>query len=244
MAGPTGTIRELEHDLPQLRSVGQSRCLGAATRTRARRGRNAVATSTGLRRSIPRLPVCINTARTLPASKRGTSNYNKTSPEPTDHAIGRSRGGLTTKTHLRLRRQGQTARLRRHGRASGRTRLCCRRRWSRSGSPPRVVTFTAESAARRQGIPIEGEQSLAASTGREDDDPGTRRPDRPPSETSRPADRVRRGRLQGPQRRRAVLQPAQAVAGHRDALRQDRTELPRSTCLAATLLWAPGQTAT
>jgi hypothetical protein len=37
---------------------------------------------------------------TLPRVKRGPSNYNKTSDEPSDHAIGRSRGGLTTKTHL------------------------------------------------------------------------------------------------------------------------------------------------
>jgi len=43
---------------------------------------------------------CINTARRCHDSKRGLSNYNKTSAEPPDHAIGRSRGGLSTKTHL------------------------------------------------------------------------------------------------------------------------------------------------
>ncbi len=37
---------------------------------------------------------------TLPRAKKGTSNYNKSTAEPSDHAIGRSRGGLTTKTHL------------------------------------------------------------------------------------------------------------------------------------------------
>ena len=34
------------------------------------------------------------------ATQGAGSNYTKFAPEPVDHAIGRSRGGLTTKTHL------------------------------------------------------------------------------------------------------------------------------------------------
>lgn len=37
---------------------------------------------------------------TLPRDTGGPSNYKKSRPEPADHAIGRPRGGLTTKNHL------------------------------------------------------------------------------------------------------------------------------------------------
>jgi len=37
---------------------------------------------------------------TLPRTTGGLSNYKKFGAEPPDHAIGRSRGGLTTKNHL------------------------------------------------------------------------------------------------------------------------------------------------
>ena len=56
--------------------------------------------SIGRRRSTQRLFACINTVRHCHDSKRRLLDYNKTSAEPPDHAIGRSRGGLTTKTHL------------------------------------------------------------------------------------------------------------------------------------------------
>ncbi|WP_275439598.1 transposase, partial [Dermacoccus nishinomiyaensis] len=39
-------------------------------------------------------------ARPCPGSQGDPSNYKKSGPEPPDHAIGRSRGGLTTKIHL------------------------------------------------------------------------------------------------------------------------------------------------
>lgn len=36
----------------------------------------------------------------MPATQGARTNYSKSGAEPPDHAIGRSRGGLTTKTHL------------------------------------------------------------------------------------------------------------------------------------------------
>ncbi|MGW7250442.1 transposase [Streptomyces decoyicus] len=41
-----------------------------------------------------------STARPCPEIKGARSKYQKLGDEPADHAIGRSRGGLTTKTHL------------------------------------------------------------------------------------------------------------------------------------------------
>ncbi len=40
-----------------------------------------------------------STARTFPATQGDLSNYRNLLDEPDDHAIGRSRGGLTTKIH-------------------------------------------------------------------------------------------------------------------------------------------------
>lgn len=58
----------------------------------------------------------------------------------------------------------------------------------------------------------------------------TRRSDRAPPEEAGPADRLRHRSertLQRPQRRRTMLQPPQAVARHRNAIRQTRPKLPR-----------------
>ena len=63
-------------------------------------GHTSKATSTGSPRSIR--PSCgsISTARPFPATQGAEPSYKKYGPEPPDHAIGRSRGGLTTKNHL------------------------------------------------------------------------------------------------------------------------------------------------
>ncbi|GAA3306178.1 hypothetical protein GCM10020219_002230 [Nonomuraea dietziae] len=45
-----------------------------------------------------------STARPCPGTQGARSNYKKFGDEPADHAIGRSRGGLTSKTHLVRRR--------------------------------------------------------------------------------------------------------------------------------------------
>ena len=54
---------------------------------------------TGRCRSIPRSTVRISTRRRFPVSQGDLSNYTNLRVEPPDHAIGRSRGGLSTKIH-------------------------------------------------------------------------------------------------------------------------------------------------
>lgn len=55
---------------------------------------------TGLSASTPRSVVLISTQRTFPGTRGAPSNYTNLREEPADHAIGRSRGGLSTKIHL------------------------------------------------------------------------------------------------------------------------------------------------
>lgn len=62
--------------------------------------RSRLATSTGSRRSIPQSFACTSTALLSRGSQGAQLNYKKFGAEPPDHAIGRSRGGLTTKSHL------------------------------------------------------------------------------------------------------------------------------------------------
>lgn len=58
------------------------------------------ATSTGSRQLTPRSCASTSTARHFPATQGEPSNYMKLGHEPPDHAIGRSRGGLTSKLHM------------------------------------------------------------------------------------------------------------------------------------------------
>lgn len=53
-----------------------------------------------MHRSTPRSCVCTSTVPPCHAPQGALQNYKKFGDEPPDHAIGRSRGGLTTKTHL------------------------------------------------------------------------------------------------------------------------------------------------
>lgn len=48
---------------------------------------------------IPRSAARISTARTLPATQGDVWNYTNSPDEPAHHALGRSRGGLSTKIH-------------------------------------------------------------------------------------------------------------------------------------------------
>jgi transposase len=54
---------------------------------------------TGRSVSIPRSIVRISTPRTFRATQGALSSYKNLREEPSDHAIGRSRGGLSTKIH-------------------------------------------------------------------------------------------------------------------------------------------------
>src|SRR5699024_6558046 len=55
--------------------------------------------STGRCRWTPRSIVPTNTAPAFPATQGELSNHRNLLVEPDDHAIGRSRGGLSTKIH-------------------------------------------------------------------------------------------------------------------------------------------------
>lgn len=63
-------------------------------------GGSRLVTWIGWRRSTRRSCVSISTARLFPGLWGAQQNYQKFGQEPPDHAIGRSRGGLTTKNHL------------------------------------------------------------------------------------------------------------------------------------------------
>ncbi len=149
---------------------------------------------------------------------------------PAREALGRSRGGLSTKIHLAADRRcrpvtwiltpGQhgdcpqfiplldQVRIARRGKGRPRTR------------PGRALADKAYSSAadraylRRRGIqaviPVKEDQKKHRRA----------RPGR------RPAARVRPGTIQGAQHRRAVLQQAQAVPRRRDPLRQARLHVP------------------
>ena len=63
---------------------------------------------TGLSAWTRRSTVRINTRRTSRATQGALSSYKNLREEPPDHAIGRSRGGLTTKIHLVCDGQART----------------------------------------------------------------------------------------------------------------------------------------
>jgi transposase len=62
---------------------------------------------TGHCRLIPRSTGPTSTARTFPAPQGDPSNYMNLRDEPADHAIGRSRGGLSTKIHALVDGKGR-----------------------------------------------------------------------------------------------------------------------------------------
>ncbi|MGJ9424202.1 transposase, partial [Aeromicrobium sp. CF3.5] len=57
------------------------------------------ATSSGMCRSTPRSTAPISTPRRWRVTQGAESSYKNPRVEPVDHAIGRSRGGLSTKIH-------------------------------------------------------------------------------------------------------------------------------------------------
>ena len=95
----------------------------------------------------------------------------------------------------------------------------------KSGPAPPAL----EAGAGRQGLLLTGQPGLAARTPHPRHDPGQGRSGGPPSGqrlTRRTPTGLRRDHLQGPQRRRALLQPPQAAPRLRHPLRQARRALP------------------
>lgn len=80
--------------------AGPSRACGRRCWSVCSPWRTSAGSRTGSPPSTPRSCGCTSTARRCRATRGAGSNYTKFAPEPVDHATGRSRGGLTTKTHL------------------------------------------------------------------------------------------------------------------------------------------------
>jgi len=125
---------------------------------------------------------------TLSHDTGARSNYKKFGPEPPDHAIGRSRGGLTTKSHLVCRRPRSCPRVRPDSGPSGRHEHAGRHA---RPDPRRRVGRQAAAAPgpgdRGQGLPVTSEPAwlrrhgIAASIPERDDQIAHRRkkPGRP-----------------------------------------------------------------
>ena len=127
------------------------------------------------------------------------ANDNRQPVEPVDHAIGRSRGGLTTKPHTLVDGPGQ-ARIR----------------------PDALLADKAHSSRAHHALPrCRGIKAVIPREGRPAAQPPT------PGLARRPTGQLRHRAGQGPQRRRTLLRKLQAAArpGHR--LRQARRRLPR-----------------
>ncbi|WP_442785366.1 transposase [Amycolatopsis sp. H20-H5] len=159
------------------------------------------------------------------------SSYKKAADEPSDHAIGRSRGGLTTKIHaLTDQREAPVA-----------IRLTA----GQAGDNPQLVPLLEDYAESCRAVGEPGRdfrllggkayshpssRTALRATKIKHTIPGAHRPDRPAEShrlSRRPATRVRRRALRPAQHRRKEVQPAQATARHRCPLRQVRIDLPR-----------------
>lgn len=82
---------------------------------------------------------------------------------PPDHAIGRSRGGLTTKNHLVCDGKGRAlAFVLTPGQTADTTMMT---------ATLDEIRVPAGPGARRQGVPVESEQGMATSTRDRRDDP-------------------------------------------------------------------------
>lgn len=151
-------------------------------------------------------------------------NYKSFGPEPPDHGIGRSRGGLTSKVHLVCDGKGrmlsaivtagnvndtvmlvetlEQVRVPRLG--GGRPRQRPERVIADKGYPSRANRAWLAGHGIKTTIPDRADQH--ANRGRRGSRGGS-------------SARVRRGDLPWPERGRALFQPAQELAGHRDAQR-------------------------
>ncbi|MFG1813315.1 IS5 family transposase [Kribbella sp. NPDC049174] len=115
-------------------------------------------------------------ARCAPPSDTGAgANYKKFGDEPADHAIGRSRGGLTTKTHLLADGKGRAlAFILTGGQVADTTMLPATLDEIRvTGASGRPRQRTDRLLADTQGLPLEDEPGMAARARRRRADPGT-----------------------------------------------------------------------
>lgn len=151
--------------------------------------------------------------------------------EPDDHAIGRSRGGLTTKIHLAADGQCRPlAFVLTAGQAGDApafmdvmARLRVPRPFGRPRTRPDLVLADKAYSSRAIRDHLRGRGIRAVIPERADQQANRRRPGRRQTADLRP-----RG-IQAAQHRRAVHQPPQTMERHRHSLRKDRRHLPGRT---------------
>ena len=176
-------------------------------------------------------------ARTLsrveaPAGRRtgGRGDYKDLRAEPPDHALGRSRGGMSTKIHQIVDGQGRPLVIALTPGQAGdfpnaqATPVAPGREVPRA----RATAHPSGRGARRQGLLLPRDPHRTALTRSPSGHPATLGPDRPPQAPRigwRPPARIRRHDLQGAQRHRAILQRSQALARPGHPLRQARRGL-------------------
>ena len=223
VAGCAGAVREVELHPQAVQPVGSGRHLGEAAFRGAEAGRRRGEDRLGRFRRLGHRAGA--SARCGPKRDTGAlPNHKNPWFEPPDHAIGRSRGGLTTKLHLVCDGRGRALGMMITGGNINDTTMMTavlediRVPRAGKGRPRTRPTGCSQTRATRRGRTGRG---CAGEASQRRFPSGTTR--------SRTAGRSRAGRslwrpaegtLQGPQRRRALLQPAQAVARHRYALRQ------------------------
>lgn len=110
-------------------------------------------------------------ARPFPAPRGALSNYKKFGEEPPDHAIGRSRGGLTTKNHLVCDGKGRAlAFILTPGQAADTSMLTATLSEIRVRRPGQAKV-EAGPGTGGQGLPVQSEPGLAARARDRRDDP-------------------------------------------------------------------------
>jgi Transposase DDE domain len=118
--------------------------------------------------------VSTSTARPCPGTQGARSNYKKFGDEPADHAIGRSRGGLTTKTHLVADGKGRAlAFVLTGGQVADTTMLPDTLDEIRVAGATGRPRQRPDRGAGGQGLPVQGEPGVAARARHRHDDPGT-----------------------------------------------------------------------
>jgi hypothetical protein len=173
-----------------------------------------------------------------PAAKRRQQRCG----EPTDHGLGRSRGGLSTKIHLaaesRCRPLSLLITAGQAGDAPQFTAVMDAIAVPRRG--PGRGPATAPAGAGGQGVLVARDPRLATPTRYPRDHRTTVGPARPPHparQPRRPSTSVRPDRLSAAQRRRTLHQPAQQWRGL--AMRTDKLAVHYQAALtvAGILLW-------
>ena len=230
-----GAVRQVEQYLTSASIGGPPTAPGSGCWPRCSPTPMRWASWTGSPRSTPPSLGCISTVPPFRGSRGAVSNYRDPRlREPADHAIGRSRGGLTSKIHLVADGRGRPLNLILTPANINDTTMLVEViggiRVARPG-PGRPRGRRPAVVLADKGYPSRGQPGLPGHPADQGEHPRPRRPARRPANAGacsrRPAARLRCRPLPSPQRRRnSILQPAQELARHRHPHRQDRPQLP------------------